>query len=72
MNADKSKARERYLIISAARLAGAVMIAISLGIIANGFMDLPVEAGYILFAIGVVEFIITPLILARMWKTPEE
>ncbi|MFC4290837.1 hypothetical protein ACFOWX_00205 [Sphingorhabdus arenilitoris] len=72
MTSDEGKARQRYLVISAARLAGAIFMAIGLGIIANGFMDLPVEAGYMLFAMGVIEFIVVPVLLARMWKTPEE
>lgn len=74
MTADEeAKALRRLLIINAARLAGAIIIAISLGIIVNGFMNLPVEAGYFLFAAGVFEFVFVPLLLARKWKTrPEE
>lgn len=70
---EEAKALRRLLIINAARLAGAIIIAISLGIIVNGFMNLPVEAGYFLFAVGVFEFVFVPLLLARKWKTrPEE
>ena len=69
---DETKTRNRYLIISAARLSGAVLLAIGLAVIANGFMDLPVETGYLIFAIGVFEFIALPVLLSRRWKTPEQ
>ncbi len=73
MNADdEAKARGRYLVIGAARLSGAVMLGIGLAIIANGFMGLPIEAGYALFAVGAFEFAVLPVWLARKWKTPEE
>ncbi len=68
---EEAKARQRLLTLNAARLAGAIMIAIALGIIVNGFMDLPVEIGYFLFAVGVFEFVMLPIILARRWKTPD-
>ncbi len=71
-NEDEQKARTRYLIINAARLSGAVLLAIGIAIIANGFMDLPVEAGYLIFAIGAFEFIGLPVYLSRRWKTPEQ
>lgn len=72
MNDNDAKARNRYLIISVARLSGAVLLAIGLAIIANGFMDLPIELGYALFAIGVFEFIALPVLLSRRWKSPEQ
>ncbi len=73
MNGEEEKrARNRYLIISAARLSGTVLLAIGLAVIANGFMDLPIEAGYLIFAVGVFEFIALPVLLSRRWKTPEQ
>ena len=69
---DAEKARSRFLIINASRLAGGIFIAIGLAIIANGFMDMPIEAGYAIFALGAIEFIVVPVLLARMWKTPED
>jgi hypothetical protein len=63
-------ARKRFAILSAVRLSGAIMLAIGLAIIANGFMDLPIEAGYAVFAVGVFDFIAMPVILSRKWKSP--
>jgi hypothetical protein len=70
--AQDKKALARYLIISALRLIGAILIAMGLAIIANGWMDLPILVGYILFAIGVYDFIAVPVILSRKWKSPPE
>jgi hypothetical protein len=69
---EEAKASARLLVINAARLAGAIMIAVGLGVIVNGFADLPIEIGYFLFAVGVFEFVLMPLILARKWKAPKE
>jgi hypothetical protein len=66
-------AGKRYAIISAVRLIGGAMLVFGLAIIANGIMDLPVEAGYVLFAVGAFGFIAAPAILSRRWKsTPQE
>jgi hypothetical protein len=62
-------ARKRYAIISAVRLAGGAMLVLGLAVIANGLMDLPVEAGYALFAAGVFGFIAAPAMLSRRWKS---
>jgi hypothetical protein len=73
MNSDKDKqARSRYGVISALRLCGAVMLAVGLAIIANNFMGLPIEMGYVLFAVGVFSFIVMPVLLSRRWRTPEQ
>ena len=69
---DEEKARSRYIIISAARMGGVILIALAFGIISNGFMGLQVEIGYFLLVVGLLEFFVVPLFLARMWKTPEQ
>lgn len=69
---EEATARQRLLVINAARLAGAIMIAIGLAIIINRFQNLPMELGYFLFAMGVFEFVMMPIILARMWKAPKD
>jgi hypothetical protein len=69
-NDDGGLAARRYAIISAIRISGAAMLVLGLAIIANGLMDLPIAAGYVLFAIGVFDFIVLPVILSRRWKSP--
>ncbi len=65
-------AKKRFFVLNMVRLSGAILIALGLGIIANGFMDLPIEAGYAVFAIGVFEFVVLPIILSRKWKSPAQ
>lgn len=62
-------ARKRYTVISSVRIFGGAMLIFGLAIIANGFMGLPVMAGYICFAIGAFDFIALPAILSRKWKS---
>jgi hypothetical protein len=62
-------ARKRYTVISSVRIFGGAMLVFGLAIIANGFMGLPVLAGYVFFAIGVFDFIALPAILSRKWKS---
>jgi hypothetical protein len=68
----ETAAKSRFIILNVVRLSGAILIALGLGIIANGFMDLPVEAGYAAFAVGVFEFVVLPIILSRKWKSPAQ
>lgn len=71
-NFDENKAKQRLIIINAARLGGAILVAIGLGIIANGFMDLPKWSGYVLLGAGLFEFLVIPILLAKKWKTPKD
>jgi hypothetical protein len=68
-DSDEALAQKRYYLLSASRLAGAVMIATGLGVIANGFMNLPIMAGYALVLAGAFGFMVIPPILARRWKS---
>jgi hypothetical protein len=65
----EATARKRYAIISSVRLVGGAMLVLGLAVIANGLMDLPVEAGYALFAAGAFGFIAAPAMLSRRWKS---
>ncbi len=69
---EENKAKGRFIAIGAVRFMGAVFMAVGMAIIANGFMDLPIEFGYIMFALGVFEFIAIPVIMSRMWKSQSE
>lgn len=66
--ADDDKAKQRFMMITAMRFAGAVMVMMGIAIL-NGFFGLPAFAGYLLIGLGLVETFITPQILARMWST---
>ncbi len=72
MNTEEvTRARKRHFMISIARFCGAVLLTVGLAVIANGFMRLPIEAGYLMFAVGIFVFIGLPVILSRRWKMPK-
>lgn len=63
-------ARQRFFVLQAMRLTGAVFALIGLLVIAGKIDLLPQWAGGVLFAMGMVEMLIVPPILARRWKSP--
>lgn len=70
MNADDSKARTRFFVIGAVRLAGAVTVALAVAISYGRFEGIPPAAGFALLAAGIVEMIVVPQILVARWKSP--
>jgi hypothetical protein len=68
---DENLARQRFFTLSVMRLAGAVIAAIGLLVLA-GKLDLPREIGWPFVVVGIAEFLIVPLWLARRWKSPRE
>lgn len=70
MTADERRARSRFFVIGAVRLAGAITIALAVAISYGRIAGLPGELGYVLLALGIVEFLLLPQILVKRWKTP--
>lgn len=70
MSPEDQRARSRYFIIGAVRLAGAVTIALAVAISYGRIEGMPSELGYVLLALGIVEFLLLPQILVKRWKTP--
>ena len=70
MTADERRARSRFFVIGAIRLAGAITIALAVAISFGRIAGLPGELGYVLLALGIVEFLLLPQILVKRWKTP--
>jgi hypothetical protein len=64
-------ARQRFMILNLLRLSGIAMVLFGVLIIA-GKVDLPAGAGYVLFAVGLVDALIAPPLLARRWRTPPQ
>lgn len=62
-------AKPRWLIIQLLRLSGAVFVAVGLAIMA-GKIALPPAAGTVLAVIGLFDFAVAPLLLARRWRSP--
>ena len=67
MSDDPAKAR--WVIISVLRLSGAVCVAAGLAIMA-GKIALPPAAGAVLAVVGLFDFAVAPLLLARRWRSP--
>jgi hypothetical protein len=67
---EEAKAKQRFIVLGLLRLSGAVLIAVGMAVIAKGALGLPVVAGYALFAVGIADFILLPVVLAKRWKSP--
>ncbi len=66
---EETKSQYRFLVINMVRISGAIMLAVGLAIIARGTFGLPVAAGYVLFLVGLADFMLVPLLLAKRWKS---
>ena len=62
-------ARARFFMIQALRLSGLGLVIVAMAILA-GKIDLPKIVAYVLFVVGVLDALILPGVLARLWKTP--
>ena len=66
-------ARSRFIAIQAMRWIGTAMALVGLLVINRQIalpFDLPIEAGYGLFVIGLLDALIVPTLLNRRWKSP--
>lgn len=70
MTPDEQRARSRFFVIGAVRLAGAITIALAVAVTFGRFKQVPAELGYALLLLGVVEFLILPQMLVKRWKSP--
>ena len=66
---EETKAQQRFLVLNFIRISGAIMLVLGLAVIGNGLFGLPDAAGYALFAVGIADFILVPLLLAKKWKS---
>ncbi|MDZ4308191.1 hypothetical protein [Allopontixanthobacter sp.] len=64
-------ARNRWLILNLARILGVALVVTGL-LVTQGTIDWPVEVGYALIAIGIVDAFVAPQFLARRWRSPPE
>lgn len=63
-------ARNRWIVLSLSRLAGVGLVIAGL-LVTQGAISWPVEAGYVMVAVGIVDAFVAPQILARLWRSPE-
>lgn len=67
----EARAKGRFMLINAMRIAGVVMILAGIAVFNDG-LALPDWAGYILVGLGMFETFVTPTLLSRMWSTNEK
>lgn len=67
----EARAKGRFMLINAMRLAGVVMILAGIAVL-NDVLPLPDWAAYLLLVLGMVEAFVTPTLLARMWSTNDK
>ena len=68
-DAAADQARARYLVLSVQRVVGAGLI--MLGMLAlNGKLGMGKIAGGLLVVVGLIDFAVLPIVLARRWRTP--
>ena len=64
----RDPARARFYFIAGHRVLGAVLI--MLGMLAmNGALDWGEGVGKVLAIVGLIDFFVIPLVLARMWRS---
>ena len=66
---EETKAQYRFLVINICRITGAIMLVIGLAVIARGAFGLPKSAGYVLFLVGMIDFLMVPVFLSKRWKS---
>ena len=68
----ETRAQYRFLIINLYRITGAIMLVVGLAVIAREAFGLPKAIGYLLFLVGMIGFMLVPVLLSKRWKsTPD-
>ncbi|MCP5396258.1 MAG: hypothetical protein H6918_05940 [Sphingomonadaceae bacterium] len=63
-------AKARFFTLGLVRLAGVAIVVLGM-LVLQGTLDWPDPAGWVLLAVGLVDFFAMPLVLARRWRTPD-
>ncbi|MEY3634989.1 MAG: hypothetical protein RLZZ61_1399 [Pseudomonadota bacterium] len=63
------QAQYRFLVINLCRITGAVLLVVGLAVIAREAFEIPKAAGYVLFLVGMLNFLLVPVFLAKKWKS---
>ena len=62
------RARSRFIVISAVRISGVAFVVIALLILGDS-LALPRPLAWVLLAVGLVDALIAPQLLARAWRS---
>ena len=63
------QAQYRFLVINLCRIIGAIMLVVGLAAIAREALGISKAAGYLLFAVGMLNFLLLPVYLSKRWKS---
>lgn len=66
---EETRAQYRFLVINICRITGAVMLVLGLAVISREAFGLPKAAGYVLFLVGMADFLLVPVFLSKRWKS---
>jgi hypothetical protein len=72
MSAQRDPAVARFAILQLVRLSGAVLLLLGVVLLSGKVAwlpRLPDVIGYILIGVGMIEFFVVPLILAKRWRS---
>ncbi len=75
MNEDarEAQAKQRFLIINLVRLSAIVFLFVGAANIGGKLLpEFTPLLGQILLVIGAIDFFLAPVLLKRMWRTPEQ
>jgi hypothetical protein len=63
------QAQYRFLVINLCRIIGAILLVLGLAVIARETFGIPKAAGYLLFLVGMLNFLLVPVFLSKRWKS---
>ena len=66
------QAQYRFLVINLCRILGAIMLVVGPAVIAREAFGLPKAVGYLLFAFGMLNFLLVPVFLSKKWKSKSD
>lgn len=64
-------ARTRWFLLNLARIVGVGLVVTGL-LVTQGTIGWPINLGYALIVIGVLDVFVMPQVLARRWRSPDE
>lgn len=73
MTQERDPAVARFAALQTVRLAGAMLVLLGVVILSHRFpalADVPEAAGYAIAAVGLADFFVAPMLLARRWRSP--
>lgn len=69
----EEKAKQRFMILNLVRFSALAFIFAGAANVGGKLLpDLAPTLGYILLVIGAIDFFLAPVMLKRMWRTPDQ